>query len=306
MAQRHTRRRRVRLNQRRIFLLPSRPGVVYLLVCLVLLLMGTNYQNNLVLAIAFLLLSLFVVAILHTYGNLAGLEIAAVRGYSCYAGEQAEFELRLSTLKGRSHESLQLRWPQQPVQSIDLIDVHESHIRVYHRAPRRGRLVPGALLVESHYPLGLLRAWSWLDLELEALIYPQPLEGGHLPAYHGAEGEGVLDRQSGSDDFVGFERYQPGMPPRRIAWKAYARGRGLHAKTYVASLERRIWLDWSLWPELDLEKRLSRLCYWTLQLSRSGLEYGLRLPGVEIQPGSGEAHREKVLAALALFPEGRS
>jgi uncharacterized protein (DUF58 family) len=49
------------------------------------------------------------------------------------------------------------------------------------------------------------------------------------------------------------------------------------------------------------EQRLSHLCYWALEYDGSNTEYGLRLPGVLIEPDSGERHRDQVLQALALF-----
>jgi uncharacterized protein (DUF58 family) len=37
-----------------------------------------------------------------------------------------------------------------------------------------------------------------------------------------------------------------------------------------------------------------------LQAEQAGARYGLRLPGLEIVPGHGEAHRSACLQALAL------
>ena len=49
------------------------------------------------------------------------------------------------------------------------------------------------------------------------------------------------------------------------------------------------------------EQRLSRLAGWVLAAERAGAHYGLRLPGVEIAPGRGDAHRAACLQALALY-----
>jgi uncharacterized protein (DUF58 family) len=49
-----------------------------------------------------------------------------------------------------------------------------------------------------------------------------------------------------------------------------------------------------------LEQALSRLCAWVLLADKQGLQYGLRLAGQELQPGSGEAHKKNCLQALAL------
>jgi uncharacterized protein (DUF58 family) len=51
---------------------------------------------------------------------------------------------------------------------------------------------------------------------------------------------------------------------------------------------------------IALEQALSRLCAWVLLADKQGLQYGLRLAGQELPPGSGEAHRKNCLQALAL------
>jgi uncharacterized protein (DUF58 family) len=39
-----------------------------------------------------------------------------------------------------------------------------------------------------------------------------------------------------------------------------------------------------------------------LAAERAEVHHGLRLPGVELAPGLGDAHRRRALEALALFP----
>ena len=48
------------------------------------------------------------------------------------------------------------------------------------------------------------------------------------------------------------------------------------------------------------EHKLSRLCAWVVNADKQNVDYGLRLPGLEIKPGRGEAHKKRCLEALAL------
>ena len=56
-----------------------------------------------------------------------------------------------------------------------------------------------------------------------------------------------------------------------------------------------------MFPGLGTEQRLSHLCYWALEFDSRNEEYGLRLPGVVIEPGTGEKHRDLLLKELALY-----
>ena len=60
-------------------------------------------------------------------------------------------------------------------------------------------------------------------------------------------------------------------------------------------------LDYAALPaSLAPEARLARLARWVLEAEAAGLRYGLTLPGAQLPPGEGEAHRRACLDALAL------
>ena len=51
----------------------------------------------------------------------------------------------------------------------------------------------------------------------------------------------------------------------------------------------------------DTEGRLSRLCFWVLQLTLRQQPFGLRLPDAQLAVGLDDAHRDACLRALALY-----
>ncbi len=71
--------RQITLQGRCLFILPTRLGLWYLLVMLAIYLLGTNYQNNLVLLVAYGLGSLFMVTMWLTHRNLLGLSLLGAR-----------------------------------------------------------------------------------------------------------------------------------------------------------------------------------------------------------------------------------
>ncbi|WP_322977914.1 DUF58 domain-containing protein [Pseudomonas sp. C11] len=293
----------VRLDQRRIFILPSGVGAAFGLVLLLMLVAAINYQNSLAYGLTFLLAAIFVVAILHTYRNLAGLVLKAGGGTAVFSGEQAIFRVRLESL-GREHQAVALGWPPTPLRQVDVAAKGLTEVELSLASERRGWLQPPRLRVESRFPLGLLVAWSWVDLDQAVLVYPQPL-AGELPLAAGAgedEEDGVQARGQGADDFQGLRGYQPGDSKRRLAWKAYSRGHGLQVKDFAMLAGRDLWLDFDSLAG-DVETRLSRLCHWVLQLAERQQPFGLRLPGLTLEPDQGDGHREACLRALALFGE---
>jgi uncharacterized protein (DUF58 family) len=289
------------LDQRRVFIFPSRTGLMFLVLLLLMLVAAINYQNNMSFALTFLLANLFVVAVLHTFANLAGLKIQAVRATPVFCGQSSEFVVLLTGISGRAYNSLHLLWPESDwvIQSVPAKG--ECHVSLFIPTHKRGWHHPGRLRIETYFPLGLLRAWTWVDLDIRALVYPRPQPSGPLPGIATERPDGSAVPVPGNDDFYGLRDYQDRDSLRHVYWKSLAKGQPLQSKQYTAYADRSVWLDWHLFEGYPAEQRLSHLCYWVLEFDRNNEEYGLRLPGMSIAPDFGEAHRQKVLRQLALF-----
>lgn len=292
----------VTLNQKKIFILPSRAGLAYLLLLGAILLGAINYENNMLFGISFVLLSLLVVSILHTYSNLSGLSIKCGAAQPTFAGEPAQFELILSRRGRRVYEGIRIKWPESDVVTASLLEGKQKRVPLFLPSQRRGVMKSGRLLVETYYPVGLIRAWTWLDFGAQCLVYPKPIATHRLLAASSEYNqEGKYLQQHGTDDFAGFKTYVPGDSLKQVAWKNAARGLPLMTKHYESQAEQRIWVDWAQFDEQDTEQRLSQMCYLVLLAEQRKLEYGLRLPGIEMQPDLGVLHKLKALQALALF-----
>ena len=295
----------VRLDHRRLFIMPSRSGAAFIGALLVMLLAAINYQNSLAYGLTFLLASVFVVAILHTWRNLGGLQLQAEAGEPVFAGDTALFGVRLEGGR-RSRLALGLGWPPEPLQLLDVDAGEPLRAELALPARQRGWLRPARLRIESRFPLGILVVWSWVDLRQAVLVYPRP-QAADLPLAAGAAGDdeqpsGGRPHSRGVDDYQGLKVYQPGDSRRRLHWKAFSRGQGLLVKDFSELAGSDLELDLEKLPG-ELETRLSVLCHWVLELHRREQPYALRLGDVWLPASSGEAHRDACLRALALHGE---
>ena len=293
--------RSITLDQKRIFIFPSRVGFFFGLCLLVMLITGINYQNNMTFALTFLLATLFVVGVLHTFANLSGLKVHAVHGSAAFPGQQTEFEILIERSDERNYVALRTLWPGSTESVSNLIDRDSVRVKLHTAVGERGWYSPGRLLLESTYPLGLLRCWTWLDLDLHALVYPRPLASEPLTGMATDQPDGASVPIDGNDDFSGFRNYRRGDSLKQVYWKGLAKGQRLQSKQFTAYADRSVWLDWEMFPGLGIEQRLSHLCYWALEFEEANEEYGLRLPGLVIEPDMGEKHRDHVLKTLALY-----
>jgi len=289
-----------KLTQRNLYTFPNRIGLGLSITILIIWLLGTNFQNNLALAISYLLISIFVVAIWQAYGNLAGLVIKAVGASPGFAGDDIRFTIQLTTPNLSGCENVELSWPDGKKIIVDLDANNPSEIVVPCRSHYRGFLFPKRLTIQSRYPLGVIRCWTHINLDLQAVVFPKPLAGDEPKLQTGDEESESHHKTKGGDDPGSLRNYQPGDSLKHIAWKLYARERGLHTKENEQTLSSEKWLDWfSL--SFPMEHRLSVLTYWALQYEQAGIHYGLNLPEKKIAPDRGHKHLNDILFLLATF-----
>lgn len=314
MARRMPPQRKVTLKQRTIYVLPSRHGLLFLTATALVFIAAINYAVSLAFGLAFMMVSLFILAIFHTFNNLNRLTLTAMPTDSVFCGEEIAFNVRLSRSGEHRYEALELQFQgavfgggdaltrDKAITRAELVDHDQLDVRVFTTAIKRGECKAPYLRVTTYFPLGLVRAWSIVDLEMYCLVYPRPIpfQMDQFTAGTSGNDDSAISIQ-GSEDFYGLRDYVPGDPLRQVAWKNVARGQGLQVKQFVDYVDSRVWLDWDMFFGFSIEERLSRLCYCVLQLSQRNSPFGMKLPGIEIPPGSGPEHRKKLLRTLALF-----
>ena len=296
----------LRLTQRRIFVLPTRAGLLFFVALVAMLTGAINYNLALGHALVFLLAGLGLVGMVHAFRNLHGLIIAPGRSQPVFAGDQALFPLQFSSDRATPRLALQVQaGADQPAVTTAVAAQGLADISVPVTTSRRGWLEIPRTRLFTTYPLGLFVAWSYLQPAMRCLVYPQPL-AAPLPRQQPATRIGDHHGDGGQDDFSGFRERQPADSPRHVAWKASARDAGqrpLLVKQFAGGAQTELQLDWSLTPEAAApEARIAILAGWILTAAAEGACYGLRLPGREIAPDSGDAHRHRCLEVLALFP----
>ena len=290
------------LNQRRIFIIPTRQGFTLVFVLVLMLLGDINYNLSLGYALTFLLAMMAIMSMLYTFRNLAHLEIRAGRADAVFGGETAQFILHF--YNGSRLARYQLCLTSKATESIplcfDMPTRQESEIAFPLPAGRRGWLALGELKLHTEFPLGLFYAWSYLHFDTRCMVFPKPLPDAPLPFGTRPDGAGKHSI-AGDDDFGGLRNYAAGDALPRIAWKAFARGQGLQVKQFFTQAGEELWLDFSETPDRDEEQKLARMTRWALDAEAQGLRYGLRLPDSELQPGNGAAHYAECLRRIALF-----
>ena len=292
----------VDLSQRRVYILPTKSGLLFALTLALMLVGSINYNLGLGYGLTFLLTGTGIVSMLHTWRNLAHLRLRPGKNDPVFAGDPARFTI-LAENPGRvARHSVGIRFGEHRPTYFDVEPGSETRAQIVVPTQSRGVLRPGRFRIFATYPLGMFYAWANVELDLSCVVYPSPETGDvSLPEVQAVSGPGDA-AGVGEEDFAGLRNYRPGDSPRRIAWKTLARSDVFVTKLFSGATGTQLWLDFADTPNsLGLEQRLSRMTRWVLDATQAGLRYGLRLPDQEIEFGSGDTHQTHCLEALALY-----
>ena len=307
----------VELTQRVVYILPTRPGLMLGITLLTLLIASINYQLNLGYLLTFLLAGSAVVGMHVCHATLRGLAMNLVAPSAQYAGTTAAFDIKLTNTRRTPRHGIGLS-VLMPLQSkpgkadqphwvwTDVPAQGSSTVQVAFTPPRRGLHRLPTLTAETRFPLGTFRVWTVWRPAAQILVYPAP-ERQPPPLPPGeprAGGAAAANRAQNTGEFDGVRGYRRGDPMKLVVWKKAAKadeqGNGLVVRDTQQAQRHELWLDFLQAGTADTEHKLSRLCAWVLMADRLALDYGLRLPALEVKPASGEAHKRRCLEALAL------
>jgi uncharacterized protein (DUF58 family) len=288
----------IRLHRHRIYVLPTRFGLMFSAVLLVMLMGALNYNNNPALLLTCLLGAACYQSVFQAFRAINGVQLVSLQGEPCHAGEPLPINLSFQA-DGRPRRSLRMRVAGQET----VFDVGPGHgrLRIHVPADQRGWCRVGRIRLYSEYPFGLFQVWSWLNPDFAALVYPR-LEIGAPPLPHADDAAAEAATKRSGDEFGMLRDYHPSDPRRSIAWKASARHDTLLVKEFEQRRGQDIALEWSATATLAYEARISRLAAWVQAAETAQLRYVLRLPDETVGPGLGPDHRHACLRALALLP----
>ena len=296
------------LSRKRIYILPTRHGLAFAIALLVMLAGSMNYNNALGFALTFLLVSLALVSILHTYRNLAGLRISAHPAPAVFAGDVARFSITVDNPGGPRRDGVVLteqRAANDVVVHVQLAPDSNARVELPVATERRGWRKLDRVCIASRAPFGIFRAWYRVPTQVRSIVYPHPVDDLPLPLYAAQSGAHGGRGGSGREDFAGLRDYRRGDAVHHIHWKAAARSGALPVKLFDGARTGDVVLRFADTRSGGVEQRLSQLAAWVLAAEAQGLHYTLDLPGAApvptTEPDTGPAHRDGCLRRLALF-----
>jgi len=291
----------VTLTSDRVYIVPTKAGLVFSLLLLVLLIGSINYEKSLGFVLTFLLVGIGNVCLLATWRNLAGLNLTAGNAAPGFLGETIDFDVRLNNRNPIQRYAIAISYDGNECDVADCRSNSNQQVTFQYKTKRRGLIKPGRFKLHTEFPSGLFIAWTWIDLGMSSIVYPQA-DKNTKTLYSQNNKSGEMDNQGKSyDNFSHLRKYQRGDVVSHISWKASAKTDELYTKEFQGARLETLWIDWFDIDAKNDEHRLSIMTAYIINAENRHQPYGLKLPDKTIPPNTGNKHYHRCLTALALF-----
>ena len=315
-----------KLNLRNVYIFFSREGMLFVVLLIITFIAGINYGNNLVLGLCFYLISVWLISFHVTFAHISGLKIRLLDVTMAAAGEPVWVTLQLQNDSRQPRRQLLFSFERINKETDKRASkkikhkVESSHsmlvtslkgeqvIRIPVQTHKRGQLELPRLKIKTVYPLGIMRAWSYVYFARPAWIYPKPeafdWQEQHAVASQEDLATGGQYRQ-GQDDFERMDNYIEGESLARVSWGHVARGQGMLTKHFADPVGQEQTLDYADMPAAHHEQKLAQLAYGVSTLGQLGVPYSMRLPNDAPSAavmGDGDSFAQACLLRLAKAP----
>jgi uncharacterized protein (DUF58 family) len=288
------------------FILPSSFGWAMIAIVVFLFILGTNYQNNIVLGMSYFFIALGLLSLFHSYVYFTQHSVQ----FLPFEPEFENRELRLnciisSTQKYTGGEILISAYGQTQRFATDLMKNSQTCSLPLINLPR-GLHDCERIKFETLYAFGLFRCWSYLKPKHQLLVYPgiqkAPIKLHRHLDEDDSEHDNVNNKVA-SDNLQGIRNFVETDPLHHVSWKHVAKGQGMLTKDFAQNAGVSGWVRLSDYQNGDIENALRILSYQVQQLYKENAEFGIDLGVTKILPQTGFDHLQKCLFRLATYGE---
>ena len=287
----------IRLDRRRIYIVPTRAGLGFAVLLATMLTGALNYQNNAALLLTCMLGAALASSMLLTWRELHDLTLRSLHAEHGFCDARLPIHLAFAD-DGRARPGLHIAL--DAIQQPCPLRRGVSRADVTMPTDTRGWMPLPRMKLSSTLPFGLFRAWSWVTPNQRVLVYPRILHDAQPRTRNHDPNERIV----GGDEFASLRDYHAGDPIRHVAWKASARHDHLLVREFdSAAPGQPLRFDWSALSGLDRETRISRLTGWVCDAYAAAHPWILILEDRRpLGPASDAAHYHRCLTALAELP----
>lgn len=279
------------LKQNQVLVFMYQQGFLYLVLILITFIAGINYANNLILGFCFLISAILCISFYLSFKQLHAITLDVVVDEVGKVNET--FKVRINLQQDRATPKFLNFKIDEQLQSF-LFEEKQQSFELNFIPQQRGEFSVPPIQIYSTYPLGLVRAWTYIYLTDSYWIAPEAKSLTHQSQNYSNTGEPDLD------EFKELRTFKSGDSLQSISWKQAARGQGLFVKQFDDLVDTHaMQIEYSKMPSADPEEKLSFMMELVDRCHQTETPYSIILPHAQTENGIGEQHYIHIKTLLA-------
>ncbi len=283
----------------------TKTGTFFGILTLLVGIAAVNTGNNLLYVILSMMLSIMAISGFESLINIKGLQPELALPDEIYARTDSEIRLRIKNLKPIPSFLIRCIFPDNldriPQEAIFMVPP-KTHRTVSCTAnfERRGLYRLDKLLLLTTFPFGFTYRWKTFNIDTELIVYPHIHD---VPiAYGGTRESGEVEgarREGVGGDFIGLRQYTPRDKLSKIHWPSFAKTGDLMVKKFADREGLKVFIELS---DDATDQQIEEAASIAVAHLKAGNMVSIKLGNTEqIDYGTGDLHRKRILRALALF-----
>lgn len=263
------------LKSDRTYIIPNGAGVAFGSLFFCLLFAGAALNRPLLQLIGFMIAIPYLSAMVQSNNNLKDVKLRILESPLAPAGTPIEARMVLEHhgrtpsrriligIRGGSSSQRRMIKRITPGEPVEILVPIGSFSRGVHRVPE--------IQISSGFPIGMFHTWKRFRPETQIWIHPTP------------SGEILWKKIQPNQDESRLEykehrRVNPGDLSSRIDWKRFARDKKQLFRVYDVDPSKKVVLSWEEVRHLPIEKALSQMARWLLDVERGGVDAIIEAP----------------------------
>jgi uncharacterized protein (DUF58 family) len=302
-----------KLKPPKIYIVPSRFGLLYFSGTIAMMIIAGTYSNNLVFLLSFILFSIGISAMFFTNSNLKQLILEDYEIQNQFAKEDFIVSMNFFSLKTSDSFNIQVsleietKWNkiEKLTQTVLFVknSISSNHLLKF-KLDRRGKYKVRRVKLSSTYPLGLFTAWTWIKDERDFYVYPNCF-GSYPFETKISQSDSYQKTKRGGDDFWETKDYVYGDSIKRIDWKNYAKSETLKVKVFDANASEAYVVSFDPKNSSDIEMEISAIAQLIRTAFSDRVPLELRMPIAQIQNASSSDGFHQALKILSDWPSSQ-
>lgn len=292
----------ITLAHNNIYVVPSQLGFYFIIVAILNFVMGINYQNNLILVMAYLMFVVMIIAVLLGYTNAKGLKVEYIKSFASFSPNKGSVKFILKAPTLTQSVSLSYSSDSEYAKHLAQVTPRDSALIINLPYNARGKYILERFKIHSNYPFGLVSVWSYIQPNDSVYVYPAPehvLNDTYNSTFEHTTQTGSI-KEPGSEQFDELITHLPEMGLQRISWKHYAKSQQLLVKEFIDYKKSDIVFDFNLLTG-NTEQRLSQLSFLVCNACENNTPFTLILPSASYKATNDTHDKSQCLALLSEY-----